>query len=203
MSRDSVLARKTGTVKADRTRIRILDAAEHYFSERGYKQDAEFEYVFGERSRGELFVAGLKDAQGGKREAAPEDRWAVLWNHDQELPARWRWQTDLNLSSDNLYSDDFNEMRDFRSFRFLVHRFLLPLVLTSYLDAIETSLNRDSSNASRFRWAGASSSATQSIIQRGFSDSSSIKRCRAIPNCCSSEILSRTRDRTKASSFSK
>ena len=35
------------------------------------------------------------------------------------MPAEWRWQTDLNLSSDNLYADDFGEMRDFKSFRYV------------------------------------------------------------------------------------
>ena len=89
----------------------------HSFTERGYKQDVELEYVFGPQSGGELFVAGLRDNQGDV--AGTRDRWAVLWNHDHFLPAKWRWQTDLNLSSDNLYPQDFVEMREFRSFRYL------------------------------------------------------------------------------------
>jgi len=89
----------------------------NYFSQRGYKQDVELEYVIGQRSGGELFVAGLRDEQD--EEAQRSDRWAVLWKHDQELPARWRWQSDLNLFSDNLYPTDFNEMRHFHSFRFV------------------------------------------------------------------------------------
>jgi lipopolysaccharide export system protein LptA len=88
-----------------------------YYSQRGYKQDVELEYVFGKRSEGELFVAGLRDSQG--RDQTRKDRWAVLWDHDQFLPAKWRWQTDLNLISDNLYVDDFNEMRDYKSFRYI------------------------------------------------------------------------------------
>jgi len=88
-----------------------------YYSERGYKQDIELEYVFGKRSRGELFVAGLRDEQADN--LTREERWAVLWDHDQELPAKWRWQTDLNLTSDNLYVDDFQEMDAFKSFRYV------------------------------------------------------------------------------------
>lgn len=88
-----------------------------YYSERGYKQDVELEYVFGEQSEGELFVAGLRDNQG--QDLTRKDRWAVLWNHDHHLPWKWRWQTDLNLSSDNLYADDFREMREFKAHRYV------------------------------------------------------------------------------------
>jgi lipopolysaccharide export system protein LptA len=88
-----------------------------YFTERGYKQDVELEYVFGKRSGGDLFVAGLRDNQAGDQ--TRKDRWTVRWNHDQDLPAKWRWQTDLNLLSDNVYVDDFNEMREFKSFRYV------------------------------------------------------------------------------------
>lgn len=92
----------------------------HYYAERGIKQDVEFEYVFGAESEGRLFLAGL----GNDRTVLPgstskRDRWALLWEHDQTLPAEWRWQSDLNLSSDNLYSDDFIELQPFRSFRFI------------------------------------------------------------------------------------
>lgn len=90
-----------------------------YFVERGYKQDVELEYVFGERSRGDLFVAGLVDQKHDDRSSFDRERWAVLWDHDQELPAEWRWQTDLKLASDNLYSDDFLELRPYRTFRFV------------------------------------------------------------------------------------
>lgn len=92
----------------------------HYFTQRGYKQDVELEYVFGERSGGSLFVAGLRDEQFVKGVSNfNRDRWAVLWDHDQDLPMRWRWQTDLNLSSDNQYSDDFIELRRYSAYRFI------------------------------------------------------------------------------------
>ena len=90
-----------------------------FFSRRGYKQDVELEYVFGERSEGQLFVAGLSDRSAKSGGSFPRERWAVLWEHDHELPAKWRWQTDLKLSSDNLYSDDFVELKPYDSFRFI------------------------------------------------------------------------------------
>ena len=90
-----------------------------YYSERGFKGDAELEYVFGERSQGELFVSGLNDSLEEPSGATAESRWGVKWLHDQELPSEWRWQTNLNLTSDNFYSDDFNEFRRYRQFRFI------------------------------------------------------------------------------------
>jgi lipopolysaccharide assembly outer membrane protein LptD (OstA) len=92
----------------------------HYFVDRGYKQDVEFEYVFDKRSEGRLFLSGLADDRKHDSQSTfNKERWAVLWEHDQELPAELRWQTDLKLSSDNLYSDDFAELRDYRTFRFI------------------------------------------------------------------------------------
>ncbi len=96
-----------------------VTATPRFMSRRGYKQDLELEYVFGERSEGDLFVAGMRDdfeePSGGIREA----RWAVLWAHDQDLPLAWRWQTDLNVVSDNFYPEDFAELRPYKEFRFL------------------------------------------------------------------------------------
>jgi hypothetical protein len=90
-----------------------------YFVERGYKQDVELEYVFGERSGGQLFVAGLRDQDWTSNSTFRRDRWAVLWEHDHELPAKWRWQTDLKLASDNLYADDFIELKRYDAYRFI------------------------------------------------------------------------------------
>jgi lipopolysaccharide assembly outer membrane protein LptD (OstA) len=90
-----------------------------YYTERGFKGDAELEYVFGRRSEGELFVSGLRDRRHEPSGATDDDRWGVKWGHDQEMPLDWRWQTDLNLTSDNFYADDFNEFSRYRQFRFL------------------------------------------------------------------------------------
>jgi len=89
------------------------------FSERGYKQDVELEYVFGERSEGNLFVSGLHDAYYEQSGATTSSRWGTIWEHDQELPAKFRWQTDLKATSDNFYSQDFQEFRKYKNYRFI------------------------------------------------------------------------------------
>jgi lipopolysaccharide assembly outer membrane protein LptD (OstA) len=91
-----------------------------YFADRGFKQDVELEYVFGERSWGNLFVAGLNDDSSDDDNGTfPSERWAVIWEHDQDLPGELRWQSDVNVSSDNLYSDDFIELNQFATHRFI------------------------------------------------------------------------------------
>ncbi len=90
-----------------------------YFSERGFKGDGEIEYVFGERSEGELFVSGLYDNRKDGIANTDSRRFGVKWFHDQELPAKWRWQTDLKYVSDNFYPEDFIEFRPYRAFRYL------------------------------------------------------------------------------------
>ena len=66
-----------------------------YMTERGFKPDLDFEYVFGRRSEGELFLSGLRDqdifslkeweASGRDPGKFPspfdKDRWAVHWQH--------------------------------------------------------------------------------------------------------------------------
>lgn len=99
----------------------------NYFSERGFKGDGEIEYVFGERSGGEFLVSGLYDARKDGFRNTDSRRFGVRWLHDQDLPAKWRWNTDLKYVSDNFYPDDFPEFRQFREFRYLesvsnVHR---------------------------------------------------------------------------------
>lgn len=90
-----------------------------FFVERGYKQDVELEYVFGEQSGGKFFVAGLRDNTKQAQGSFNPNRWATLWEHDHFLPGAVRWQTDLKLASDNLYSDDFPELQRWKTFRFL------------------------------------------------------------------------------------
>lgn len=90
-----------------------------YFVNRGYKQDVELEYVFGEQSSGKLFVAGLNDRTDQAQSSFNQERWAAIWAHDHFLPGDLRWQTDLKLSSDNLYADDFPELQAWKTFRFV------------------------------------------------------------------------------------
>ncbi|MCR9097959.1 MAG: LPS assembly protein LptD [bacterium] len=99
----------------------------NYFSERGFKGDGQIEYVFGERSGGDLFVSGLYDQRDDDVASTDSRRFGVRWLHDQMLPGEWRWNTDLKYVSDNFYPEDFAEFRPFREFRFLesttnVHR---------------------------------------------------------------------------------
>jgi len=89
------------------------------YSERGFKGDVELEYVYGERSRGKVFFSGLRDRNREPKSAINRGRWAVRSDTDHELPSEWRWQTDLNLASDNFYPDDFSELRRYRAFRYL------------------------------------------------------------------------------------
>ena len=96
-----------------------VTATPRYFGNRGFKQDLELEYVFGERSGGKLFVAGLDDQTDQANSNFNRDRWAVIWGHDHFLPGELRWQTDLKLSSDNLYADDFPELQRWETFRFV------------------------------------------------------------------------------------
>ncbi|MEZ4330635.1 MAG: LPS assembly protein LptD [Myxococcota bacterium] len=95
-----------------------VTATPRYFVNRGFKQDVELEYVFGERSGGRLFVAGLHDQTKQAQQSFNPPRWGVIWEHDHALPADWRWQTDLKLASDNLYADDFPELQRYKTFRF-------------------------------------------------------------------------------------
>jgi lipopolysaccharide assembly outer membrane protein LptD (OstA) len=93
----------------------------HWLSDRGFKPEAELEYVFGEKSWGELYGSGIL----GDDEVDPDDpdtpysddRYALAWLHDQHLPEDWRFKVDGKLLSDNAYPFDFQELRPLRSDR--------------------------------------------------------------------------------------
>ncbi len=95
----------------------------HWLSDRGFKPELELEYVFGEKSYGELFVSGiLNDDEVDPDDADTpfsEDRYALAWLHDQHLPEGFRFKVDGRLFSDNLYPFDFNEFRGLRSDRYV------------------------------------------------------------------------------------
>lgn len=90
-----------------------------FYGRRGYKQDVGLEYVFGPRSEGELFVSGLNDDFEEPSGGTGSERWGALWHHDHFLPAELRWHSDLKAVSDNFYAKDFEELREYRSFRFI------------------------------------------------------------------------------------
>lgn len=94
-----------------------------YLTNRGFKPKAKVEYVFGERSGGELYASFIQD-----QDVDPDDpetpfdasRWAVDWKHDQFLPFGWRFKADLNLTSDNEWPFDFTDaLEEFRRDRFM------------------------------------------------------------------------------------
>ncbi len=95
----------------------------HWLTDRGFKPDLELEYVFGEKSYGELFASGiLNDKQVDPDDSDTPfsaDRYALSWLHDQALPDGWHWKVDGRLFSDNLYPFDFREFSGFRSDRYV------------------------------------------------------------------------------------
>ena len=93
-----------------------------WLSERGAKGDLEVEYVFGERSSGEIFGSFLYDGEIDPN--SPEDpfdreRWTVYGEQDIFLPYGWRLKSDFQFVSDNEYLVDFNDLPERISDRFL------------------------------------------------------------------------------------
>ncbi len=107
-----------------------------YLTKRGLKPDLDFEYVFGRRSEGSLFLSALRDrdvvsidefekdfAADPGTSTVPDpfddERWAAHWEHDQVLPGNGRLRADVRLVSDNRYPSDFAELSENRRDRFL------------------------------------------------------------------------------------
>jgi lipopolysaccharide assembly outer membrane protein LptD (OstA) len=104
--------------------------APHYLTKRGFKPEATLEYVIGERSGGELFATFLWNddevehndpTDPGDDPSTPfsDDRWALDWVHEQELPAGWRAVVDGRVVSDNNFPFDFREFANYRNDRHL------------------------------------------------------------------------------------
>jgi lipopolysaccharide assembly outer membrane protein LptD (OstA) len=95
----------------------------HWLTKRGFKPELEFEYVFGEKSWGEIFVSGILDDQEVDPDSPDtpfsDDRYALAWLHDQMLPAGYRAKVDGKLFSDNLYPFDFREYSNLKDDRFV------------------------------------------------------------------------------------
>ncbi len=92
---------------------------------RGFMPRAAVEYVFGERSEGELFASFIHDRdvqENTAEEPFDDDRWGVDWVHDHFLPADWRFKADARAISDNLYVFDFRDLSETRAQRFLQSR---------------------------------------------------------------------------------
>lgn len=93
-----------------------------YYTKNGFKPEGEVEYVFGERSRGDLYGTWVHDQNiNPSNPATPfsQNRWAVQWRHDQFLPDGWRFRVDAKAFSDNTYPFDFQDFSRYRSDRFI------------------------------------------------------------------------------------
>lgn len=93
-----------------------------WLQRRGPKGDAEVEYVFGENSWGELSGAFLKDfliEENTISDPFGDERWYTAGRHRVHAPGGLDVLADYRFASDNQYPIDFDDLRDFRSFRYL------------------------------------------------------------------------------------
>jgi lipopolysaccharide assembly outer membrane protein LptD (OstA) len=93
-----------------------------WLSKRGAKGDLEVEYVFGERSEGEIFGSFLYDEEidpNSSGDPFDRERWTVHGEQDIFLPYDWRLKSDFQFISDNEYLVDFDDLPAQRNDRFL------------------------------------------------------------------------------------
>jgi lipopolysaccharide assembly outer membrane protein LptD (OstA) len=91
-------------------------------SKRGFKGDADFQYVYGEQSSGRVFGSYAYDQHiEPDSPATPfgRNRWTVLGQQDAFAPGEVRFQTDFRFVSDNEYPIDFDDLRGHVADRFL------------------------------------------------------------------------------------
>jgi lipopolysaccharide assembly outer membrane protein LptD (OstA) len=93
-----------------------------WLSKRGAKGDLEVEYVFGERSEGEISGSFLYDEDieaNSPQDPYDRERWVVHGEQDVFLPYSWRLKSDFQFISDNEYLVDFDDLPEQRNDRFL------------------------------------------------------------------------------------
>ncbi len=96
-----------------------------WLQDRGFKGEADVEYVVGPRSRGDIYASVLRDDKivpFSRATPYGRNRWAVLGRQDFFLPsqaAALRLKADFAFVSDNQYPIDFDELSDRRKDRFL------------------------------------------------------------------------------------
>ncbi len=81
-----------------------------YQQRRGFKPSADLEYVFGERSQGNLYGTFIHDISVDPSDRSTpysQDRWASSWLHSQALPADFELRIDAAAMSDNDVPFDF------------------------------------------------------------------------------------------------
>ena len=98
-----------------------VTATPRYLADRGLKTDLELEYVLGERGDGDFFGTYLHDRKidpNSNETPFDRNRWAGVWQHDQDLPWGFRFKADARALSDNQIPLDFNALRLLRNDRF-------------------------------------------------------------------------------------
>ncbi|HEY5656301.1 MAG TPA: LPS assembly protein LptD [Myxococcota bacterium] len=96
-----------------------------WLSDRGFKGDAELEFVYGAESHGRMFGGYVNDQKidpDSFEEPYGRHRWSALGAQDLYGPGALRFQADFLFTSDNEYPLDFDELRGRRADRFLESR---------------------------------------------------------------------------------
>jgi lipopolysaccharide assembly outer membrane protein LptD (OstA) len=95
----------------------------HWLTKRGFKPELDLEYVFGEKSYGELYASGiLNDKEVDPNDPNTpfgDDRWGLSLVDDLHLPEGWRVKVDGYAFSDNLYPFDFREFSKLKTDRYV------------------------------------------------------------------------------------
>jgi len=97
-------------------------ATPRWLSKRGAKGDLDVEYVAGEDSGGSAFGSYLHDGDidpNSLAEPFGRNRWSTLGSHDWFGPYGTRFKADYLFASDNAFPDDFQELRSWRTARYL------------------------------------------------------------------------------------
>jgi lipopolysaccharide assembly outer membrane protein LptD (OstA) len=93
-----------------------------WLSKRGAKGDLDVEYVFGEKSKGEISGSFLYDGDidpNSQEDPFDRERWTVHGEQDIFLPGDWHLKSDFQFISDNEYLVDFDDLPAKRNDRFL------------------------------------------------------------------------------------
>jgi lipopolysaccharide assembly outer membrane protein LptD (OstA) len=93
-----------------------------WLSKRGFKGDVDLEYVFGERSEGEISGAFLYDQKidpNSESDPFDRERWSLHGEQDIYLPWEFRAKSSFQFASDNEYVNDFDDLPADEDDRFL------------------------------------------------------------------------------------
>ena len=97
-------------------------ATPRWLSKRGAKGDLSVEYVAGEDSKGSAFGSYIHDHEvhpNSLAEPFGANRWSTKGSHDWFGPLGTRFKANYRFASDNAFPDDFEELRPWRTERYL------------------------------------------------------------------------------------